>query len=109
MTIARAIEVPADIPLAAGAVDCHVEPVDVKTLPDVLGATTCTAEVPLPKTTLLAVIEVAPVPPLATGNVPVTCDVRLTPDNVPPSVRLPELVTVPERLIPLTVPVPLTL
>ena len=65
MTIARAIEVPADIPLAAGAVDCHVAPLDVKTLPDVLGATTCTAEVPLPKITLLAVIEVAPVPPLA--------------------------------------------
>ena len=77
MTIARAIEVPADTPLAAGAVDCQVEPLDVKTLPDVLGATTCTAEVPLPKTTLLAVIEVAPVPPLATGNVPLTFAVKL--------------------------------
>ena len=30
------------------------------------------------------------------------------PDNVPPSVRLPVVVTVPERVRPLTVPVPPT-
>ena len=41
------------------------------------GATTCTADVPFPKTTLLAVREVAPVPPLATGSVPVTAVVKL--------------------------------
>ena len=30
------------------------------------------------------------------------------PDNVPPRVKLPELVTVPVKVMPLTVPVPLT-
>jgi hypothetical protein len=53
--------------------------------------------------------EVTPVPPLATGRVPVTCEVRSTLASVPPSVRLPELVTVPVRVMPLTVPVPPTL
>jgi hypothetical protein len=43
MTIARAIESPADIPLAAGAVDSHVVPFEVRTLPEVPGATVCTA------------------------------------------------------------------
>ena len=57
---------------APGAVDAHVLPLDVNTFPLVEGATTCTAEVPLPRTTLLAVSAVAPVPPLATGSVPVT-------------------------------------
>ena len=53
-------------------------------------------------------MEAAPVPPLPTGSVPVTCDVRLTLANVPPSVKLPELVTVPDKVIPLTDPVPPT-
>ena len=52
---------------------------------------------------------VVPVPPFATGKVPVTWDVRFTPVSAPPSVKLPVLVTVPVRVIPLTVPVPLTL
>jgi hypothetical protein len=39
MTIARAIESPADIPLAAGAVDSQVVPFEVRMLPEVLGAT----------------------------------------------------------------------
>ena len=52
--------------------------------------------------------EVMPVPPLVTGSVPVTCDVKLTLDNVPPSVRLPEVVTVPVNVMPFTVPVPPT-
>jgi hypothetical protein len=52
--------------------------------------------------------SVAPVPPFRTGKVPVTCVVRLTPDNVPPSVKFPEEVTVPVNVMPLTVPVPLT-
>lgn len=51
---------------------------------------------------------VAFVPPLAIGRTPVTCDVRLTLESVPPSVKLPELVTVPVRVMPFTVPVPLT-
>ena len=51
---------------------------------------------------------VTPVPPLATGSVPVTCVVRLTFDNAPPSVKSPEEVTVPDREMPLTVPVPPT-
>ena len=50
-------------PEAAGAVDCHVVPLLVKTLPDVLGATKLGVDVPLPKITLLAVKVVKPVPP----------------------------------------------
>lgn len=46
---------------------------------------------------------------MATGRVPLTALVKLTPDNVPPRVRLPVLVTVPLRVRPLTVPVPVTL
>ena len=61
-------------------------------------------------TTEPAVKAVAvPVPPLPTGSVPVTWLVRLTPDNVPPNVSEPLLVTVPVSVMPLTVPVPLTL
>ena len=55
-----------------GALDAQAEPVLVNTLPEVLGATLLNAEVPLPITTELAVIVVAPVPPFATGKVPVT-------------------------------------
>ena len=47
-----------------------------------------------------------PVPPLAIGSVPLTCVVRLTADKEPPSVKLPELVTVPDSVNPCTVPVP---
>lgn len=50
----------------------HVVPLDVRMLPDVPGATVRTPLVALPKTTLFSVREVCPVPPLATGNVPVT-------------------------------------
>jgi hypothetical protein len=38
----------------------------------------------------------------------VTCVVRLTPERVPPSVKFPDVVTVPVSVIPLTVPVPPT-
>lgn len=63
----------------------------------------------LERTTLPVPVEaVTPVPPLATGSVPVTCDVKLTLESVPPKVKLPELVTVPVSVMPLTVPVPLT-
>lgn len=54
------------------------------------------------------VLVVTPVPPLATGSVPVTWEVRLTLDRVPPRVRFPEEVTVPDSVKPLTVPVPPT-
>jgi hypothetical protein len=36
----KAMDLPAEIPLAAGVVDCHVVPFEVKTFPAVLGATT---------------------------------------------------------------------
>jgi hypothetical protein len=61
-----------------GAALVHVEPLDVNTLPDVPGATACSADVPLPSSTLFAVRDAAPVPPFATGNVPVTPVVKLT-------------------------------
>ncbi len=143
---------------AAGVEDAHVVPSEVKTLPSVPGATNKGADVPLPNKTLLAVrvvapvpplptgnvpvtlvvkfanvVEVVPVPPLATGNVPVTlvvrfanvvevvpvpplaigsvpvtCVAKFTPDSVPPSVRSPEDVTVPVKVMPFTVPVPPT-
>jgi len=52
--------------------------------------------------------EVMPVPPLPTGRDPVTWVVKLTPDNVPPRVKLPDVVTEPDNEMPLTVPVPAT-
>jgi hypothetical protein len=58
-------------PPAAAAAEVHVVPFDVRTLPDEPGATSCTADVPLPSKTLLAVSVLAPVPPEATGKVPV--------------------------------------
>ena len=61
-----------------------------------------------PNAVLAVAAVVAPVPPLAIGRVPETCEERETPDNVPPSVRLPEEVTVPVKVIPFTVPVPPT-
>ena len=66
------------------------------------------AKLPEPVTVMAALFE-TPVPPLAAGKAPVTWDVRSTPDNAPPNVKLPEVVTEPEREIPLTVPVPPTL
>ena len=48
------------------------------------------------------------VPPLATGNMPVICEVKLTPVSAPPRTKLPVVVTVPVREMPLTVPVPPT-
>ena len=44
-----------------------------------------------------------------TGKLPVTCVARLTLLKVPPNVKLPLLVTVPVKVMPLTVPVPETL
>jgi hypothetical protein len=48
-----------------------------------------------PRLVRAAPAVVAPVPPFVIGSVPVTCDVRLTFDSVPPSVSEPLLVTVP--------------
>ena len=47
------------------------------------------------------------VPVIALGDVPPIIG-GLDKSNVPPSVKLPELVTVPDKLMPETVPVPLT-
>jgi hypothetical protein len=58
-------------PLAAAAALVQVDPFDVRILPDEPGATNVTAEVPAPKMTLAEVSVDAPVPPLATGRVPV--------------------------------------
>ena len=85
-----------------------MDPLLTSTFPLVPGLKDVIADVPLPIRTALAVCVVAPVPPLATGKVPVIADVRSTPDKVPPSVRLPEEVTVPVSVSPMTVPVPPT-
>ena len=88
MTIAKAIALPAVRP-GVGATEFQVVPFDVSTLADVPGATNCTADVPLPNTTLLRVKAVAPVPPLPTGSVPVTLVVKLA--NVVDVVPVPPL------------------
>jgi hypothetical protein len=66
-------------------------------------------EAAAPRFVLAVLGAVAAVPPLAMGNTPVTCVVKSTPVKAPPSVKSPDEVTVPEREIPLTVPVPPTL
>ena len=65
------------------------------------------AQVPSPRQ---KVELVAPVPlfRFEVGKLPVTWLARLTLANVPPSVKFPELVTVPLSVMPLTVPVPPT-
>ena len=57
------------LPLA-GAELIHVVPFDVSTLPFEPGATVNGALVPLPRSTLFVARVDAPVPPLATPNVP---------------------------------------
>ena len=56
----------------------QVEPLEVSTFPAVPGATACSAPVPLPISTLFSGSVFDPVPPLATGRMPVTSTVRLT-------------------------------
>ena len=110
-TIAKAVARACDTPDAAGACDTHVVPLLVNTLPDVLGATVCTADVPLPRMTLFSVRVVAPVPPLATPSVPVmpvvsgspVAFVRVKVDGVP---RF-GVVNAGESVSATTVPVPL--
>jgi hypothetical protein len=48
-TNAKVMDLPAVIPLAVGGVDCQVVPFEVKTLPAVLGATTCVQKYHCPK------------------------------------------------------------
>jgi hypothetical protein len=62
----------AEKPPPAGAVLAQVVPLLVSTLPEELGAIACRAEVPFPSKTLFAVKVEEPVPPFATGRVPVT-------------------------------------
>ena len=90
--------------IASNALAAVVAPVP----PLAIGAVDNTASAPKPRLDRAVAASVAPVPPLAIGSVPLTCDDRLTPESVPPSVRLPEVVTDPERVRPLTVPVPPT-
>ena len=60
------------------AAEAQVDPVERSTLAAVPGATACSAPVPLPSSTLFSARVFDPVPPLATGRMPVTSRVRLT-------------------------------
>jgi hypothetical protein len=64
--------VPRVNPAARAAAEVQVVPLEVNTLPEVLGATNKGELVPLPRMTLLAVRVARLVPPFAIGNVPVT-------------------------------------
>ena len=59
-------------PPDAGAVLAHVVPLLVSTFPELPGAINCTAEVPLPRRTELAVSVAKPVPPKPAARVPAT-------------------------------------
>ena len=62
------------------------------------------------RTTLVVPVEVVtPVPPFATGNVPLTPVAKGIAERVPPRVNDPYEVTVPVSVSPLTVPAPETL
>ena len=102
---ARAHLIFVGIVAAAGAVELHVVPFDVSTLPLVLGATTCNALVPLPSSTLLAVSEVLPVPPFSTGSAVPLYVMASVPDVV---TGLPVMVNIVGAVSPteVTVPVP---
>ena len=67
-TLGTVIATLVTVPDVAGAVDDQVVPLDVNTLPEVLGATNVGADAPLPRMTLLAVRVVRLVPPDATGS-----------------------------------------
>ena len=98
----------AGVPVNVGLAERTVLPVPVEVVTPV--PPFATGSVPVTFVVKLAkVVDVVPVPPLAIGSVPVTWDVKLTLANVPPRVKLPVLVTVPVRVMPLTVPVPPTL
>ena len=77
--LVNSLKLEKSLPDAGAAALVHVVPLLVSRLPVVPGATACTANVPLPSSTLFAVSVAAPVPPLATGSVPVTPVVRESP------------------------------
>jgi hypothetical protein len=70
------------------AVDVQIVPSEVSTLPEVPGETVFKADILLPNKTPLEVKELEPVPPFATGKVPVTPVVRGKPVAL---VRVPEV------------------
>ena len=83
-------------------------------VPEMLMAHVPEAPVPVadgaPRLVKAAAEVVAPVPPLATGRVPVTCEVRLTPVKAPPRAIVPvAVIGPPVRVMPLTDPVVATL
>jgi hypothetical protein len=82
-----------------GAADTQVVPFDVIRFPEAPGERPSTAPVPLPINAALEVSVAAPVPPLATGRVPVTLVVRL--QNVVRVVPVPPLAIgrVPDTLV----------
>ena len=61
-----------DVVLNVGTALVHAVPLDVKTLPEVLGATVLIALVPFQTNTAFALKVLAPDPPFATGKIPVT-------------------------------------
>jgi hypothetical protein len=82
-------------------------PVNVWPTEVTVPAPTGVAHVPSPRQKVNAEAEV-PLLRLVTGRFPVTWVAKLTLDNVPPSVKLPLVVTVPVRVMPFIVPVPPT-
>ena len=91
-------------PLAAGAVEAHVVPSLVSTLPELLGATKVGADAPLPKMTLLAVRVVRLVPPLATGSAVPEYVIAKVPDVV---IALPDMLKMLGTVAATLVTVPL--
>jgi hypothetical protein len=79
----------------------QVVPFERKKLPLVLGATVCSALVPLPSKTLLAAKVDAPVPPSATAK-------SVIPEIEPPVMVAPELEKVLATTAPLKVVAPVT-
>jgi len=67
-TMEAVVTVP-EPPPPAGAVLCHVVPLDVRTFPEVDGATKVGLLVPAPRITLLEVKVASPVPPEVTASV----------------------------------------
>jgi hypothetical protein len=67
LVLKKGITVP-DAKIAELAAEVQVVPLEVSTLPDVLGATASNGEVPLPINTLFKVREDDPVPPSATAR-----------------------------------------
>jgi len=89
------------VPEVAGAVDDHVVPLLVITLPDVLGATNVGADAPLPKMTLLAVRVVRLVPPLATKTVPARVEIVGLARNTAAPAPAPSVYTI--ALVPVAI------